>query len=129
MKEFSRVFNFGKTSYLYTENIGNSEETSTKMLSKRVHNSELNIDLWTPMYKESKYGENAFSYENFKNREIVFADNFENSSTFKVAKKIEGKDYKEKPIGNIKKGIINALNKDEHDRWLLKKIKGMIKKF
>lgn len=129
MENFSRIFNLGGKQYLYTCNTNPKDEISSKTISKRTYNNELNVDTWTPLIEKKKYGDNAFTRENFKTREVVFADNLLRSSTFNVSKQLDGNHYNDIFIGKIKHDKIIPASSNKHDLSLLKKIKGMIKKF
>ena len=128
MQTFSRVFNLYGKRYLYTETIGNGDETSTKLISRWAKNPELKRDAWTPMIKKCKYGDNAYSYENFVTRDTVLADNFRSSKVFDVTHRIDGQ-TESKAIGTIKDGVISTSSGDVKIFRFLKKIKGMIKNF
>lgn len=123
MQDFSRVFNFGKNSYLYTKKYSCNDEIVTKTISKQENN------VISPVVEKIKYGNEAYSYQYFNNREMFFADNLLRRSTFRVTKQLNGNQYNEIKVGKIKKGQIIPATNDAHDLALLKKFKAMIKKF
>ena len=128
MKTNSRVFNLKGNQYLYTESIGQGDETSTKMISRWAKNPDLKREVWTPMIKKCKYGDNAYSYENFVTRDIVLADNFRSSKVFDVTHRVDGSSTN-KTIGSIKNGVISTTTLDKKMFGFLRKMKGLIKKF
>lgn len=128
METHTRIFNLYGQRYLYSENIGNGDETSTKLISRWAKNQELKREVWTPMVKKCKYGDSAYSYENFVTKDTVLADNFRSSKVFDVTHRIDGK-TENKAIGSIKNGVISTSSSDIKMFKFLKKIKGMIRNF
>ena len=66
MKDFTRVFNLGNNSYLYTKKYSCNDEIVTKTISKQENN------VISPVVEKIKYGNEAYSYQYFNNREMFF---------------------------------------------------------
>ncbi|MCR5266568.1 MAG: hypothetical protein K6E29_08270 [Cyanobacteria bacterium RUI128] len=123
-----RIFNLNGKTYKYERTLNADECTSIKTLSVLEKNKD-GQDVFTPIIKQSKYGENAFSYENMKTGEVVLADNFRSRKVFDVVRRMGNNRWTNEPIGSIQDNKITVIGDNEKLFRLLKRIRGMIKSF
>lgn len=123
-----RIFNLNGRTYKYEQSLNADECTKTKVLSILEKDKD-GKDVFTPVIKQSKYSDCAFSYENFKTGEVVLADNFRTSKAFDVTRRVGNNRWANEAIGNIQDNKITVFGNNAKFFRLLQRIRGMIKSF
>ena len=123
-----RIFNLRGNTYKYERKLCAGDNVSTKTLSILEKDKD-GKDVFNPIIMQSKYGENAFSYENYRTGEVLLADNFRTSKVFDVTRRVGNNCWKNTPIGSITENQIDVQNENRQFLRLLKKMKAIIKNF
>lgn len=124
----TRIFKLNGQTYKYENNMCFDDETRAKTLSI-LNKTKDGKDEFTPVIQKSKYGENAYSYENFKTGEVVLADNFRSKKVFDVTRRVGTNIWDNRQIGSIQDGKVIVEDGNRQFIHLLNKIKVMIKSF